>query len=266
MSVRVDLGDDGVCRVTLDRPEARHALTPEMRDALTDAVRRARRDPAARALLLRSTGDAFCAGMDLRHATIAGAGTDGFDPREVAEALRNGVQAFVRELWELDKPTVAAVQGPAVGPGAHLALACDFVLVEPGTRFLWSFHRVGLVADGGGAHLLPRLVGLARAKAMLMLGEPCTGAQAAALGLVHRCCDGPEALATEAEALARRLADGPTRALGLTKRLLNGAFETPLPEALAREADAQATAATTADVVEGLAAFRERRDARFQGR
>lgn len=266
MTVTAALGDDGVCRITLDRPEARHALTPEMRDTLTEAVRAARRDPAVRAVLLTSTGEAFCAGMDLRHAAISGAGTDGFDPRDVAEALRSGVQAFIRELWELDKPTVAAVRGAAVGPGAHLALACDFVLVEPGTRFVWSFHRIGLVADGGGAYLLPRLVGLARAKAMLMLGEGCSGPEAATLGLVHRCCDDPDALATEADALARRLAAGPTRALGLTKRLCNASFETTLADALRWEADAQATAAGTGDVAEGLRAFREGRPARFRGR
>src|SRR5262249_45711493 len=162
----------------------------------------------------------------------------GFDTRATAEALRVGVHAFIRELWELDKPTVAAVNGVAVGPGAHLALACDFVLVHPATRFLWSFHRWGLVVDAGGAYLppplpaatavaagpgpllaracvfvlvlpatrflwsfhrwglvvdaggaylLPRLVGLPRAKAMVMLGEGCTGAEAVDLGLAYRC-------------------------------------------------------------------------------
>ena len=131
-----------------------------------------------RAFLVRATGDAFCAGMDLSASTVTQAGTPGFDPRTTAEALRVGVQSFVRELWEMDKPTIAAVNGAAVGPGAHLALACDFVLVAPETRFLWSFHKWGLVVDAGGAYLLPRLVGLPRAKAMVMLGEGCSGADA----------------------------------------------------------------------------------------
>ena len=163
-----------------------------MRDGIVDALRAGRSDPAVRAFLLRATGDAFCSGMDLGAAggsTVAQAGTPGFDPRTTAEALRVGVQAFIRELWEMDKPTVAAVHGAAVGPGAHLAVACDFVVTGPDTKFLWSFHRWGLVVDAGGAYLLPRLVGLPRAKAMVMLGEACSGAEAVALGLAYRCAD-----------------------------------------------------------------------------
>ena len=136
-------------------------------------------------------------------------GKPGFDPRTTSEALRAGVQTFIRELWELDKPTIAAVNGAAVGPGAHLALACDFVLVHPRTRFIWSFAKWGLVVDAGGAYLLPRLVGLPRAKAMVMLGEGATGAEAVDLGLAYRCVDDPEALlprGARARAHARRRA------------------------------------------------------------
>src|SRR5207237_4907918 len=135
--------------------------------------------------------------------------------RTTAEALRVGVQTFVRELWEMDKPTVAAVHGAAVGPGAHLALACDFVITGPATRFLWSFHKWGLVVDAGGAYLLPRLVGLPRAKAMVMLGEGATGADAVEMGLAYKCVDEPDALLPAALALTRQLAAGPTRSLGL---------------------------------------------------
>jgi 2-(1,2-epoxy-1,2-dihydrophenyl)acetyl-CoA isomerase len=263
--IRVETGTDHVCRVTLDRPEAKNALTVEMRDQIVETIRAVRADPDARALLITGTGDAFCAGMDLSASTVAQAGRDDFDTRTTAEALRVGVQAFIRELWELDKPTVAAVNGVAVGPGAHLALACDFVLVHESTRFLWSFHRWGLVVDAGGAYLLPRLVGLPRAKAMIMLGEGCTGAEAVELGLAYRCVDA-DALDDEATALAARLAAGPTRALGLSKRLLNASFETDLAGALELEAAYQSLATTSADLVEGMAAFKERRDPRFTGR
>jgi 2-(1,2-epoxy-1,2-dihydrophenyl)acetyl-CoA isomerase len=263
--LQVETGADHVCRVTLERPEAKNALTVDMRDQLVDAVNAARADADVRALLITGSGDAFCAGMDLGASTVAQAGREGFDTRATAEALRVGVQAFIRELWELDKPTVAAVNGVAVGPGAHLALACDFVLVHPATRFLWSFHRWGLVADAGGAYLLPRLVGLPRAKAMVMLGEGCTGAEAVDLGLAYRCLE-PEQLDAEASALAARLAAGPTRALGLSKRLLNASFETDLADALEREAAYQSLATTSSDLVEGMAAFRERRDPGFTGR
>jgi len=264
--LRVDTGADGVCHITLDRPEAKHALTVAMRDGLVDALRASRADPAVRAILIRATGDAFCAGMDLSASTVAQAGARGFDPRTTAEALRVGVQTFVRELWELDKPTVAAVHGAAVGPGAHLALACDFVVVGPDTRFLWSFHKWGLVVDAGGAYLLPRLVGLPRAKAMVMLGEGCDGAAAVDLGLAYRLAGTTAAVGDDAEALAARLAAGPTRALGLSKRLLNASFETDLASALELEGAYQSLATASADLAEGMAAFREKRPASFEGR
>jgi 2-(1,2-epoxy-1,2-dihydrophenyl)acetyl-CoA isomerase len=263
--LQVVTGDDGICRITLDRPDAKHALTVEMRDGIVDALRAGRSDPAVRAFLLRATGDAFCAGMDLGASTVAQAGKPGFDPRTTAEALRVGVQTFVRELWEMDKPTVAAVHGAAVGPGAHLALACDFVVTGPQTRFLWSFHKWGLVVDAGGAYLLPRLVGLPRAKAMVMLGEGATGEEAVAMGLAYRYAADTAGVATEAAELAARLAAGPTRALGLSKRLLNASFETDLTTALELEGAYQSLATASSDLVEGMAAFRDKRPARFEG-
>ena len=215
---------------SLDRPEAKNALTIAMRDGIIDAVRDFRADPTVRAVLI--TGE--------RRRVLRGHGprarrpsrrraSPASTPRTTSEALRVGVQTFIRELWELDKPTVAAVNGAAVGPGAHLALACDFVLVHPRTRFIWSFAKWGLVADAGGAYLLPRLVGLPRAKAMVMLGEGATGAEAVDLGLAYRCVDDADALLPEA-ARARRAGSrpGPTRSLGLSKRLLNASFETDL--------------------------------------
>jgi 2-(1,2-epoxy-1,2-dihydrophenyl)acetyl-CoA isomerase len=262
--IRYDVGEDNVARLVLDRPEAKNALTPEMRDEIVARVRQARSDPEVRALLVTGVGDAFCAGMDLRQSTVAGSGSAGFNPRNTSEALRNGVQAFIRELWELDKPTVAAVNGTAVGPGAHLALACDFVLLCEQARFVWSFARWGLVVDAGGAYLLPRLVGLPRAKAMVMLGEGASGAEAVSLGLAYRCLPDADELAKEASALAARLAAGPVRSLGLSKQLLNATFESNLSESLDREAQAQAMAAVSAEMAEGMAAFSEKRSPDFR--
>jgi 2-(1,2-epoxy-1,2-dihydrophenyl)acetyl-CoA isomerase len=259
------VGDDHVARLTLDRPEAKNALTVEMRDEIVDRVREARADSTVRAVLLSGAGDAFCAGMDLSASTMANAGSPDFETRSTAEALRVGVQRFIQELWELDKPTVAAVNGAAVGPGAHLALACDFVLVHENTRFLWSFARWGLVVDAGGAYLLPRLVGLPRAKAMVLLGEGARGSEAVELGLAYRCVP-PDELAGAADELARRLANGPTRSLGLSKRLLNASFETSLERSLDLEGAYQSHAATSPDLVEGMAAFRDRRDPEYRGR
>jgi len=262
--IRYDVGDDSVARLVLDRPEAKNALTAEMRDDIVARVRQARADRDVRALLITGVGDAFCAGMDLRHSTVAGSGGTGFNPRDTSEALRNGVQAFIRELWELDKPTVAAVNGTAVGPGAHLALACDFVMVHEQTRFVWSFARWGLVVDAGGAYLLPRLVGLPRAKAMVLLGEGAKGEEAVTLGLAYRCLASAADLEREAATLAARLAAGPVRSMGLSKQLLNASFETDLSRSLDREAQAQAMAAVSAEMAEGMAAFSEKREPDFR--
>ncbi len=263
--LRVERDPDGVGRIVLDRPDAKNALTIAMRDGIIDAIREFRADPAVRAVLITGEGDSFCAGMDLSASTVTQAGRPGFVPRTTSEALRAGVQTFIRELWELDKPTIAAVNGAAVGPGAHLALACDFVFVHPRTRFIWTFAKWGLVADAGGAYLLPRLVGLPRAKAMVMLGEGATGAEAVDMGLAYRCVDSPEALMPDALDLTRRLAAGPTRSLGLSKRLLNASFETDLAGSLELEGHFQTLATASPDLVEGMAAFREKRDAHFDG-
>jgi len=264
--LRIERDPDGVGRIVLDRPDAKNALTIAMRDGIIAAVREFRADPAVRAVLITGDGDSFCAGMDLSASTVTQAGKPDFVPRNTSEALRAGVQTFIRELWELDKPTVAAVNGAAVGPGAHLALACDFVLVHPATRFIWTFAKWGLVADAGGAYLLPRLVGLPRAKAMVMLGEGAMGAEAVELGLAYRCVDSPDTLLPESLALARKLAAGPTRSLGLSKRLLNASFETDLHDSLELEGHFQTLATASPDLVEGMAAFREKRDAEFDGK
>jgi 2-(1,2-epoxy-1,2-dihydrophenyl)acetyl-CoA isomerase len=263
--LRIETGADGVGHITLARPEAKNALTIEMRDGIVDAVRAARVDPAIRAVLITGDGDAFCAGMDLSASTVAQAGKPGFTTRSTSEALRAGVQTFIRDLWELDKPTIAAVNGAAVGPGAHLALACDFVLVHPKSRFMWSFAKWGLVVDAGGAYLLPRLVGLPRAKAMVMLGEGATGAEAVELGLAYRCVDDADALMPAALELARKLASGPTRSFGLSKALLNRTFETDLPTSLDLEGHFQALATPPPDLVDGITGFRDNRDADFTG-
>jgi len=262
--LRVERTETGVGRIVLDRPDAHNALTIEMRDGIIDGLRELRAAPDVRAVLITGTGGAFCAGMDLSASTVAQAGKPGFSPRSTSEALRIGVQTFIRELWELDKPTVAAVDGVAIGPGAHLALACDFVLVQPNSRFMWTFPKWGLVVDAGGAYLLPRLVGMARAKAMVLLGEGATGAEAVELGLAYKCVEQGE-LHVTAEALVEQLATGPTRSLGLSKRLLNGTFERGLNDLLELEAYLQALATTSPDIIEGMAAFRDKRDADFTG-
>lgn len=262
---------EGVATITIDRPQRRNALDGAARDALVDCLLRARSDPAVRAVLLTGTGDAFCTGADLaagsagQASPAAGDGSRGIDPRGAAEALRFGAQRLVRTLYELDKPTVAAVAGPAAGMGAHLALACDLVVMAEGARLIEVFARRGLVVDALGAWLLVRLVGLARAKRLALLAEDLSAAEALSWGVAYSVVP-RESLQQEATRLARRLAVGPTRALGLSKQLLNRAFEVSLD--VFQDAEAQAVGINTqyADMKEGLVAFLERRTPEFSGR
>ena len=262
--IRYSVDDQNVARLVLDRPEAKNALSIEMRDEIVARIREVRADTNVRALLITGVGDAFCAGLDLRASTVSKAGADGFDPRATSEALRVGVQTFIRELWELDKPTVAAVNGTAVGPGAHLALACDFVLVTEQSKFVWSFAKWGLVVDAGGAYLLPRLVGLPKAKAMVMLGEGVKGNEAVDLGLAYKYVASQQELADASSELATKLASGPTRSLGLSKQLLNATFESDLASSLEREGQSQAMATISPEMAEGMAAFAEKRTPNFR--
>jgi 2-(1,2-epoxy-1,2-dihydrophenyl)acetyl-CoA isomerase len=266
--------DGGVWTITINRPERRNALDGASRDALVSALREARSDPDVRAVLLTGAGGSFCSGADLGGgggnrstpaAPAAAAPPGGIDQRAAVEALRNGAQTLLRTLWELDKPTVAAVDGPAAGVGAHLALACDLVVMAQGARLIEVFSRRGLVLDAMGAYLLPRLVGLGRAKQIVFLAEDIGAEQAMQWGLAQYVTE-PDQLLEEAQALAARLAKGPTRALGLSKGLLNRSFESSLDQSLLDEALAVALNTANADMREGMIAFMQRRPAEFSGR
>jgi 2-(1,2-epoxy-1,2-dihydrophenyl)acetyl-CoA isomerase len=264
---------DGVARVTINRPQRRNALDAASRETLIEAILRARSDRDVRALLLTGAGGAFCTGADLGGGGAPPPGgaqpppdgvPRGIDPRAAAEALRVGAQRLIRTLWDLDKPTVAAVAGPAAGMGAHLALACDLVVMAEDARLIEVFARRGLVVDAMGAWLLPRLVGLGRAKQMVYFADGIRGPQALEWGLVQHVVPA-ERLGEEAMAWATRLAKGPTRALGLAKQLLNRSLESSLDQSLHDEALAVATNTQYADMKEGMISFLERRPPEFVG-
>ncbi|MEU6666444.1 enoyl-CoA hydratase-related protein [Streptomyces sp. NPDC046727] len=258
--IRHEIGDR-VLRVTLDRPESLNALTPAMRDHLVDLLTEASADPDVRAVLLTGTGRGFCAGADLR----GGAGSGDRVPGDVARVLRLGAQRLIAAVLDCEKPVLAAVNGTAAGLGAHLALACDLVLAAESARFIEVFVRRGLVPDAAGAYLLPRLTGLQRAKELLFFGDALPAPEAERLGLVNRVVPDAE-LDRTARAWALRLASAPTRALALTKNLLNTSLDTDRAAAFAAEAWAQEINMTTEDAREGLRAFAERRDPDFRGR
>ncbi len=179
--------------------------------------------------------------------------------------IRDGAQRLVGAVLDCEKPVIAAVNGTAAGLGAHLALACDLLLAAESARFIEVFVRRGLVPDGGGAYLLPRLVGPQRAKELMFFGDALSAADAERLGLVNRVVADAE-LAETARAWAGRLAMGPTRALALTKQLVNASLDVDRAAAFAAEAAAQEINSASADASEGIAAFLQRRGPLFRGR
>lgn len=253
---------NGVSWITLNRPEAMNAVTWDQRERIIGLLDDASADPEVRAVVVTATGRGFCAGADLRGGPAAGGERVQGD---VARMIRRGAQRFVGAVLDCEKPVIAAVNGTAAGIGAHLAFACDLVLAAESARFVEVFVRRGIVPDGGGAYLLPRLVGPQRAKELMFFGDALPAGEALAMGLVNRVVPAEE-LEKTARAWAERLAQGPTRALALTKRLVNGSLETDRATAFAAEAAAQELCMTTRDAREGVAAFVERRAARFEGR
>ncbi|WP_437070203.1 enoyl-CoA hydratase/isomerase family protein [Streptomyces sp. enrichment culture] len=253
--------DNGVSHLTLNRPETLNAITPELREHLIRELADASADPAVRAVVVTGAGRGFCSGADLRAAPASGERV----PGDVARTLRLGAQRLIAAVLDCEKPVIAAVNGVAAGLGAHLALACDLVLAAESARFVEVFVRRGLVPDAGGAYLLPRLVGPRRAKELMFFGDALTAADAERLGLVNRVV--PDAdLAATAEEWATRLAAGPTRALALTKALVNASLDSDRATAFAAEAAAQEINMTTSDAREGLAGFLGRRPPDFTGR
>ena len=258
-TIRFELGD-GVATLTLNRPDRLNSFTTEMHEEVAAALGTVESDPAIRALLLTGAGRGFCAGQDLNLREASAGGE--FDAGAAIDRYYN---PLVRRLRALRKPVIAAVNGPAAGAGANLAFACDIVLAARSASFLQAFCRIGLVPDTGGTWFLPRLAGSARALGMMLLGEPLPAATAAEWGLIWKVVD-DEKLMSEARALATKLAQGPTIGLGLIKEALNRSLVSTLDAQLDSERDLQRIAATSADFREGVAAFLEKRAARFTGR
>ncbi len=247
---------DGVLVLTLNRPEKLNAITGELLDALYAALKEGEEDREVRALLLTGAGRAFSAGQDL---------TEFGDQKPDYEAHLRRYNRVVEALSGLEKPLVVAVNGVAAGAGMSLALWGDLRFAAVGASFTTAFVRIGLVPDSGLSFLLPRLVGLAKAQELLLLSPRLSAEEALALGLVHRVVPA-EKLMEEALSLAKELAQGPTRAYALTKKLLLETYRLSLTEALALEAVLQGQAGQTQDHEEGVRAFREKRPPRFQGR
>jgi 2-(1,2-epoxy-1,2-dihydrophenyl)acetyl-CoA isomerase len=255
--IRFDVSDS-IATLTLDRPDKLNSFTETMLREIRAGVDEASRSEAVRVLVMTGSGRAFSAGQDLSEITDK----PGVELRSLLDELYN---PLIRAIRGLEKPVVASVNGIAAGAGANLALAADIVLAARSAGFIQAFSKIGLVPDSGGSHVLPRLVGRARALGLTLLGEPVSAETAEAWGLIWACVD-DDRLEEETAALARRLADGPTAALGLIKRAIDAAATNDLDRQLDLERDYQQTASQTEDYREGVQAFLEKRPPRFRGK
>ncbi|HRH89612.1 MAG TPA: enoyl-CoA hydratase-related protein [Rubrivivax sp.] len=251
--------EGGVATLTMNRPQVLNALDDALLNGLRDGLARAKADAAVRALLLTGAGKGFCAGADLA------AGRQRSGPYDVSQGLRERYHPIVLAMRQFPKPIVGAVNGVAAGAGMSLALACDIVLAAESASFLQAFARIGLVPDCGSTWLLPRIVGDVRARALTMLADKISAAEALQYGLVWKV-HADDRLMSEALATAQKLAAMPTRALDLIKQALVLSSGNGFGQQLEVEALAQGQAMATEDHREGVTAFLEKRPAQFKGR
>lgn len=252
--------DHGVATLTLCRPEVLNSFNRAMAHEVQRALAHTATDNGVRAVLLTGDGRGFCAGQDLAEATAGDVGSI-----DLGDIVKSNYAPTVTAIRELEKPVVCAVNGVAAGAGANLAFACDIVIASEDASFIQSFTRIGLIPDTGGTFFLPRLVGIARATAMMFLADKVPARKALEHGMIYDVVPAGELL-EKATALARQLAAMPTRALGLTKRALNASFGNDLASQLVVEEELQRAAGRTEDYAEGVRAFLEKRKATYAGR
>ena len=249
---------DAVGKITLNRPEKYNSIVREMALSLHNTLENCESDDSIRCILITGAGKAFCAGQDLKEA---------IDPQgpEIEQIVREHYNPIIKRIREIEKPVIAGVNGVAAGAGANLALACDIVTATHSATFIQAFSKIGLIPDSGGTYFLPRLIGLPKATAFLMTGEPVSSEKAEALGMIYAVYEDAEFESKTLE-LARSIAVMPTKGLGYTKRLLNQSFNNSLEDQLNLEATTQSLSAYTDDHKEGIQAFLEKRTPKFTGK
>ncbi len=257
--------EGGIATLTMNRPEARNALSAEMFDGLSEALPRLANDPAVRLVVLTGAGSAFCSGGDVKGFARRADGETAettFDHRVTDLRTRMEVS---RWLHEMPKPTLAVIPGPAAGAGLSLALACDLRIAAEGAKLTTAFSRIGLSGDFGGSYFLNHIIGAARAREMYFSGQVMNGAEALRIGLVHRAVPAAQ-LPEAAQAWAAELAALPTVAIGYMKRNLNAGLRLSLSDVLDAEAVHMIRTFETADHKAAAVAFVEKRPPRFDGR
>ncbi|QBD81938.1 2-(1,2-epoxy-1,2-dihydrophenyl)acetyl-CoA isomerase [Ktedonosporobacter rubrisoli] len=253
--------EEGVVVITMNRPEVLNAFNDAMLQELTEAVEEAAKSDDVRCLVLTGAGRAFGSGQDLSAFASA---QHNAEAQPVSEHLKK-YHRLLSLIREMPKPVIAAIRGVAAGISCNVALSCDLRIAADNARFIEAFARIGLVPDGGGGYFLPRLIGLGKALEMAMLTDEVSGPEAERIGLVNKCVPLAE-FETETMALAKRLAQGPTRTYGLIKQLMYQSLDCDLPSALELEGRLQDAAKATADHREGVNAFLQKRRPHYSGK
>jgi len=248
---------EGVAKIALNRPEVFNSFNREMALALQSCLDECAQDDQIRAIYLTGTGKAFCAGQDLQEVVSP-------DGPTLTTILQEHYNPIISRIRNIEKPFVCAVNGVAAGAGANIALACDITVVKESANFIQAFSKIGLIPDSGGTFFLPRLIGLQKATALMMLGEKITAPEAEKMGMIYKTFS-DENFEQESFAIAQTLAQMPTKGLGLTKRALNQSLFSDLKTQLEIEDKLQTEAGTTHDYKEGVAAFLEKRKPVFRG-
>ena len=251
--------ENGVATLKLNRPEVFNSFNREMALLLQEELDACAKDASVRAIVLTGSGKAFCAGQDLKEVTDPDL-NPGF--KKILEEHYNPIITKIRAI---KKPIVAAVNGVAAGAGANIALACDIVIAHEKVSFIQAFSKIGLVPDSAGTFFLPRLIGFGKASALMMLGDKISATEAERLGMIYKVTT-LEDFAIEVQKIAGGLAQMPTKALGMTKRLLNESMSNTLEQQLELESKLQIEAAQSEDYAEGVAAFVEKRKPEFKGK
>lgn len=250
--------NNGVAYITLNRPDKFNSFNREMSLALQQRLDEAEADDNVRCIYLSGAGKGFCAGQDLSEA---------IDPQgpELEKIVREHYNPMITRLRNIEKPIIGAVNGVAAGAGANIALACDIVVANESATFIQAFSKIGLIPDSAGTFYLPRLVGMQRATALMMLGDKVSAAEAVDMGMIYKYF-ADDAFEAESKKMAQKLAVMPTKGIGLTKKLLNESMYNTLEEQLEREMIIQVQAGSTYDFKEGVAAFLEKRKPEFKGK
>lgn len=249
---------NGVYRIVLNRPEVYNSFNQSMAFALQKELDYCDSNHEIRAIVISGSGKAFCAGQDLAEIT---------DPNgpELDSIVREHFNPIILKIRAIEKPIIAAINGVAAGAGANIALSCDITIAKKSASFIQAFSKIGLIPDSGGTYFLPRIIGTQKAMALMMTGDKISAEDAEKMNMIYKCVDDDD-FENTIIAFSEKLAEMPTRGLGMTKKAVNTSFSNSLKEQLELEEKLQTEAGNTADFSEGVQAFLEKRKAKFTGK